>query len=93
MHLFEDYTVPFHVDAAGRSKTVEAVEDPVARYLNTSHWKKQGEAWNWEETEATKDTEPGQHPGNERLLEGQNISEGEICSCCSVPVAEALKKS
>lgn len=32
-------TVPFHVDAAGRSKRVEAVEDPVARYLDSTHWR------------------------------------------------------
>lgn len=32
-------TVPFHVDAAGRSQRVEAVEDPVARYLDSPHWK------------------------------------------------------
>lgn len=32
-------TLPFHVDAAGGSKHVEAVEDPVAGHLDTPHWR------------------------------------------------------
>lgn len=28
--IIRDYSLPFHVEAAGRSKRVEAVEDPVA---------------------------------------------------------------
>lgn len=38
-HSYMRISVPFHVDAAGRSKRVEAVEDPVARYLDGPHWK------------------------------------------------------
>lgn len=38
VELYEDYIVPLHVDAAGRSKRIEAVEDPVARDLDSPHW-------------------------------------------------------
>lgn len=38
-HSYMRISVPFHVDAAGCSKRVEAVEDPVARYLDGPHWK------------------------------------------------------
>lgn len=35
-------TVPFHVDAATVSKSVEAVEDPVTGHLDTPHWEDKG---------------------------------------------------
>lgn len=69
--------IPFHVDAAHRPKRVEAVEDPVARDLDRPHWKKkQGEAWNREQTEATEDTEPGRQHILE-MNECWNISAGD----------------
>lgn len=95
VQLHEDYTVPFHVDAAGRSKRVEAVEDPVARYLDSPHWKNKEKLETEKKREATKDTETGR----QHILEMneswkvRTLVRETTCSCCSVPVTEALNES